>query len=72
MITRDEAAILSAFTGIAIGPFSDTHEYAERVLGRPIYTYEFASQATFDELREATRPDFERITKHLWPSRVQS
>ena len=58
-LTREQAAIIGAFTGILAGPWSDLHQYAERVLGRPIWTHEFVGLAP--ELREAARPDFAAI-----------
>lgn len=57
-LTRDQAAIIGAFTGIAIGPFSDIHGYAERILGRSIWTHEFANKETMAEIKEAARADF--------------
>lgn len=57
-LTREQAAIIGAFTGIACGPFPDIHEYAERKLGRPIWTHQFASQKLSEQLREAAREDF--------------
>ena len=57
-LTKDQAAIIGAFTGIACGPFSDIHGYAEKVLGRPVWTHQFASEALSEELREASRADF--------------
>lgn len=57
-LTREQAAIIGAFTGYAAGPFSDIHGYAEKVLGRPIWTHEFATKAVTDALREAARADF--------------
>lgn len=57
-MTKDEAAIVSAYTGVMLGKFSDMQKYAERVLGRPVWTHEFASEHVVDELKAATRPDF--------------
>ena len=57
-LTKEQAAILGAFTGITMGPFSDIHEYAEQKLGRPIFTHEFASEKLCDELKELARKDF--------------
>ena len=42
-LTRRQAAILSAYTGILFGPFSDFHAYAEEKLGHQVWTHEFAS-----------------------------
>lgn len=57
-MTRKETAIISAYTGILIGKFSDFHQYAEHIMRRPIYTHEFASDALLSELRERSREDF--------------
>ena len=56
-LTKEQAAIIGAYTGIALGPFSDIHEYAERILGRPIWTHEFASKTVIAELRGASKAD---------------
>ena len=57
-LTREQGAIVSAYTGITAGPFEDMHAYAERKLGRPVWTHEFASEALMAELREAAKEDF--------------
>lgn len=57
-LTKEQAAIVGAFTGIAIGPFGDIQEYAERLLGRPLWTHEFASKELWAEIKEACREDF--------------
>jgi hypothetical protein len=57
-LTREQAAIISAYTGTLAGPFNDFHQYAEKVLGRPVFTHEFAYKPTVDELAAAARPDF--------------
>ena len=57
-MTKREAAIVSAYTGILIGKFSDMHEYVEEKLGRPIWTHQFAEEKLFEEIKEAVKPDF--------------
>ncbi|MCD7733965.1 MAG: hypothetical protein LUH48_02315 [Clostridiales bacterium] len=39
-MTKREAAIVSAYTGILLGSFSDFHAYLEEKLNRPVYTHE--------------------------------
>jgi len=55
-LTAEQGAIISAYTGYMAGSFSALHAYAERKLGRPIWTHQFPSVA--DELREAAKADF--------------
>lgn len=57
-LTKEQAAIIGAYTGIATGPFSIIHEYAEKKLGRPIFTHEFASQEMMDKIAAAAKEDF--------------
>lgn len=57
-LTREQAAIIGAFTGVTCGPFSDIHALAEKKLGRPIWTHQLASEALQEELKEAVREDF--------------
>jgi len=55
-LTKEQAAIIGAYAGVACGPFGDIQEYAEETLGRPIFTLEFAFNA--DEIKQAARADF--------------
>ena len=57
-LTREQAAIVGAFTGIACGPFSDIHKTVERVLGCPVLTHEMARKALWDEVKEKIKPEF--------------
>lgn len=60
-LTKEQAAIIGAFTGITASNFSVIHEYAERKLGRSIWTHEFGSEEFASELKEAARVDFMSI-----------
>jgi hypothetical protein len=57
-LTREQAAIIGAFTGISCGPFSDVHATIERVLGRPVWTHEMAAKELWDDVRERIKPEF--------------
>jgi hypothetical protein len=61
-ITREQAAILSAHTGILCGPFSDMHKYVERIMGRPVFTHEMGSQKIADEIKKKSWADFISLT----------
>jgi hypothetical protein len=60
-LTKRQSAIIGAYTGVTAGPFSAIHEYAEEVLGRPIWTHEFASRQVMEELKSASFDDFMSI-----------
>lgn len=58
MITKREAAIIGAYTGILMGEFSDMHEYIEEIMDRPVWTHEMGDKATVDIIKEKAKPDF--------------
>lgn len=62
-MTKYEATVISAYTGIAMTNFANIHEYAEKKLGRPIFTHEFASEHLWKELKEKCKEDFLAICK---------
>lgn len=55
-LSKDQAVVISAYTGIACCKFSDIREYVERIMGRPVFTHEFAFMA--EKIKEAARDDF--------------
>lgn len=57
-LTKHQAAVIGAYTGILCGPFRDLHEYAEKLLERPVWTHEFADRALADELKQRAQQDF--------------
>lgn len=57
-LTKEQAAVIAAYTGYLIGQFSDMHEYIEKVMGRPVWTHEMASKTFMAALRERVKPDF--------------
>lgn len=57
-LTHEQAAIISAFTGIMAARFDIFHEYAERKLGRPVLTHEFGDSGVMKELKAEARDDF--------------
>jgi hypothetical protein len=57
-LTKEQAAVIGAYTGVTCGSFADIHEYVERLLGRPVWTHEFASEKLVEEIKEKSKPDF--------------
>ena len=60
-MTKKEAAIISAYTGIMLGEFSDMHKYIEKILGRPVWTHELGNSETAEMIKEKSKPDFMAI-----------
>ncbi len=43
-LTKEQATIVSAYTGVTAMNFSFVHEAIERKLNRPVWTHEFADK----------------------------
>lgn len=64
-MTKQEAAIIGAYTGYLIGEFSDLHEYIERIMERPVWTHEMASKALFKEIQDKAKADFMLLAEEI-------
>lgn len=62
-MTKRECAIVSAYTGILCGDFNEFHKYIEELLGRPVYTHEFANANLWKVIRELSKDDFVNLGK---------
>lgn len=60
-LTKEQAAIIGAYTGVACGPFSDVHQKIEQALKRPVLTHELGTPDIWQEIRTAVRPEFMAI-----------
>lgn len=60
-MTKREAAIVSAYTGMLIGNFADMHQYIEEKLGRAVWTPELADKITWEEIKQKSKEDFINI-----------
>jgi hypothetical protein len=58
MITKREAAVISAYTGILLGPFDELHKYIEEIMERPVWTHELASKNVWEEIKLKSKPEF--------------
>ena len=60
-MTKRECAIVSAYTGFLCGEFDWMHTYSEMLLGRDIYSHEFANKDFAKELKEKSLEDFQKL-----------
>lgn len=63
---KREAVVIETYTGIVMLTGDDRkyiYEYAEKLLGFPIFTHEFPKYA--DKLKELSKPDFIEICRNL-------
>lgn len=60
-MNKHEAAVISAYTGILIGDFSDMHRYVEKLMGRPVWTHELADKEVTKHIKALAYDDFLNI-----------
>lgn len=60
-LTKDQALVITGYTGILACSFSDFHEDVEKRLQRPVFTHEFASPIVNEKIKEAYEKDFMRL-----------
>lgn len=63
-MTKHELAVIMAYTGLVTltgEDFGIFHKYVEDLMGRPVYTHEFASRIIENEIKERSKPDFIRM-----------
>lgn len=64
-MTKNEAAIISAFTGIMVGRFSDMHEYVEKLFGYPVFTHMFADKDFVQKVKDLSYNDFIQLNESI-------
>lgn len=70
-MTKREAVLISAYTGyLLVADFSDVAEYCQKVLGRPIYTHEYADPDLQRELQDKLRPRIAELIRNLSDGRT--
>lgn len=60
-MTRQEAAIVAAYTGYLIGDFADMQEYIQKIMVRPVWTHELGNKDFVAEIHEKSKEDFVNI-----------
>lgn len=55
-LTKEQAIVITGYTGTLCCEFSDLHEEVEKRLGRPVFTHEFPPLK--NEIADAFREDF--------------
>lgn len=57
-MTKREAAIVSAYTGILLGDFEDMHKYIDEIMGRYVFSHELGEKAIVEEIKNRSTQDF--------------
>lgn len=57
-LSKEQCVVLTGFTGVMHGSFSDFNEDIEKRLGRPVFTHEMTDKETMTKIKEIYRNDF--------------
>lgn len=60
-MTKREAVVIGAYTGILVGRFLDLHEYTEELLERPVVTHELEDKAFWETIKVKSRAEFLKL-----------
>lgn len=58
-MTKREAAVISAYTGVLLCEFEVVHEYIEELFNKPVFVHEIPGLQ--EEIEERSREEFEEI-----------
>ena len=64
-MTKREAVVISAYTGVMCVEFTELHKYIEEVMERPVFTHELADQEVVDQIIERSKPEFLQICENV-------
>lgn len=67
-MTKREAAIVSAYTGILLGDMGDMCRFIDEIMGRPVFTHELADESIVKEIKEKSKPYFLKLSDSLTES----
>ena len=66
MLTKREAAIISAYTGILMGEFSEMRKFVEEeVLERDLQTFDYADPELVKVIKELSKPYFMKLCSEI-------
>lgn len=57
-MTKKEATIISAYTGVLVCGYSELKSYAEGLLGHPLFDATMRDPAIIAEIKLKAKPDF--------------
>jgi hypothetical protein len=63
-LTKEQAIVITGYTGITACNFGDFHGDVEKRLGHPVWTHQFGDKQFMEKIQELYRADFlEMVTQ---------
>ena len=57
-LTKEQAIVITGYTGITACQFGDFHGDVERRIGHPVWTHQFGDEEFMKKIQELYREDF--------------
>jgi hypothetical protein len=57
-MTKQDKLIISAYTGVLMVNQNEFHQFAEKILKRPVQEYEFLTRFIWETLKRKTKDNF--------------
>ena len=57
-LTKEQAIVITGYTGITACNFGDFHGDVEKRLGHPVWTHQFGDKQFMEKIQELYRADF--------------
>ena len=70
-MTKREAAIVSAYTGIMMGEFCEMHKFVEELVGREVGTIRFLDPEFCEVVKKLSRPYFIELCENLKENNIK-
>lgn len=62
-MTKREAAILTAYTGILCGDLDDFYRYVKEIMGKSYMTHEYSNPELWAKIKTKSKKDFLEIER---------
>lgn len=57
-LTKEQAIVITGFTGVTACKFGDFHGDVEKRLGHPVWTHQFGDKEFMEKIQDLYREDF--------------
>lgn len=64
-MTKKEALIISAYTGVLMTNMTDFHNYVSKLLGREIFSHELGIASVQEQIKEKSKNDFMALCENF-------
>lgn len=63
-MTKQDGAIITAYMGVLCCDIQVFYQYAEKLIGRALWTHEYANKEVWEDLKRLSYVDFIRLMRN--------